>query len=287
MKLAGARVVLTGAAGGIGREIARALTAAGAQVLLVGRDVAALRRCVQSVGLHADQVEVLACDVTVAAQRQRLLRVAADWRGGVDVLINNAGVSGFGALPDFTAERLEHVLSVNLMAPMHLCREFLPLLLTRREAAIVNVGSVLGAIGLPAHSVYTASKAGLRGFSDALRRELDGTAVRVHHLAPRATRTGFNSREVDAINGELGNAVDPPSAVAAALVRMLHTGRARHTLGAAERLFTKLDALVPSLVDRALRRQRPALLRGSSLAPGLHDPTFPVPSPQDSRSAPR
>ncbi len=154
---------------------------------------------------------------------------------------------------------------------MLLVRALLATLSKRPQAAIVNVGSVFGAIGYPGNAAYSAAKFGLRGFSEALRRELSGSTVRVLHVAPRTTRTAINSRAVEALNLELGVAIDSPETVAAWIRERLDRELADGTLGWPERLFVKLNALLPRLVDGALRKQMPAIKR-HALAGAGDDP---------------
>jgi short-subunit dehydrogenase len=261
MKLAGARVLVTGGAGGIGRALARELLEAGASVLLVGRSETALVDAAHMLGADGNRVGTMVADLASAADRSRLVACAATWNGGIDVLVNNAGVSHFGMFGDAAAESIEQTLAVNLLAPMLLVRALLPTLARRPQAAIVNVGSVFGAIGYPGNAAYSAAKFGLRGFSEALRRELSGGTVRVLHVAPRTTRTAINSRAVEALNLELGVAIDSPESVAAWIRECLERELADGTLGWPERLFVKLNALLPRLVDGALRKQLPAIRR--------------------------
>jgi short-subunit dehydrogenase len=126
------------------------------------------------------------------------------------------------------------------------------------------LGSVFGTIGYPGHAVYSATKFALRGFSEALRRELDGTNLRVHYLAPRSTRTKFNSSAVEALNEQFGIAMDSPERVAASLLDMLERNRAEAVIGWPEKLFARLNAMLPRLVDRALAKQLPAIRRYSA-----------------------
>ena len=112
--------------------------------------------------------------------------------GSANVLVNNAGVPSFGRLESLGAEHIEQVLRTNLLAPMLLTQALLPSLRRQPRAQVIQVGSALGRIGLPGYSVYSASKFGLRGFAEALRRELRDSPVRVQYLGPRSTRTGFN-----------------------------------------------------------------------------------------------
>jgi short-subunit dehydrogenase len=261
MKLAGARVLITGGAGGIGRALARELLDAGASVLLVGRNATALAHAAHTLGGDGARVGTLVADLTSAADRLRLVACASTWNGGIDVLVNNAGVSHFGLYSDAAPEYIEQTLAINLLAPMLLVRALLPTLAKRPQAAIVNVGSVFGSIGYPGNATYSAAKFGLRGFSEALRRELTGGTIRVLHVAPRATRTAINSRAVDALNFELGVATDAPETVGAWIRERIELELADGTLGWPERLFVKLNALLPRLVDGALRRQLPAIRR--------------------------
>jgi short-subunit dehydrogenase len=143
-------------------------------------------------------------------------------------------------------------------------------------AQIVNVGSTFGSIGFPGFAAYSASKFAVRGFSEALRRELADSAIRVHYVAPRATSTALATDRVRAMNAELGVGMDSPETVAAAIERVLCEGRRELLLGAPERLFAKLNALLPTLVDRSLRRQL-AVVRRYAL-PEIEVPAAPRPA---------
>jgi short-subunit dehydrogenase len=257
----GVTALVTGGSGGIGKEIARVLLARGANVLLSGRDAAALARVEQELlgSARRETLQIAAADLSVSGEREALAAVARSWRGGIDILVNNAGVSGFAMLDATALPDIERTFETNLIAPIDLCRRLLPHLRTRASAHIVNIGSVFGAIGYPGFSVYSASKFALRGFSEALRRELEGTSVRVHYFAPRATRTAFNAASVERMNHELGVAMDSPAAVATSICALLEAGRAEATLGWPEKLFVKINAVLPGLVDRALRKQVPAV----------------------------
>ncbi len=262
MNLSTARVLLTGAAGGIGGAIAAELLARGATVLLVDLNETALRRFAASEPkASAERVEVFAANLTSAEDRARLAEFAQTWRGGINVLINNAGVSHFRLLEDQPAEEVDLALAVNLQAPIHLCRLLLPHLQRQPEAQILNTGSVFGGIGYAAYSVYCATKFAMRGFSESLRRELADTSVTVHYLAPRATRTGINTAAVETMNAELGVAMDTPPVVARAACEMLETGTLEAVVGWPEKFFVRLNALLPRLVDGSLRKQLAVIRR--------------------------
>jgi short-subunit dehydrogenase len=261
MKPAGMSALITGGAGGIGGAIAAQLLARGAAVLLVGRDEAALDRAVLLHAAHGERIGAVVADLTLAADRQRVCETAVAWRGGVNVLVNNAGVNHFTMFADQPAAQIDLTLAVNIAAPLHLCRELLSHLVRQPEARILNIGSVFGTIGYPGCAVYSASKFALRGFTEALRRELVGASVRVQYLAPRATRTGFNSAAVERMNAELGVAMDLPERVARSACALLESGRAEAVIGWPEKLFARVNTALPHLVDRALRKQLPTIRR--------------------------
>jgi short-subunit dehydrogenase len=246
------RALLTGASGGIGREIARALAPHCEELLLVGRDATRLAESAAAAGPVA---RTLVADLATPAGRD------AATLPGINLLIHNAGAGEFAWLEGQSDAALERIVETNVLAPMQLTRRLLPELARRPEAWIVNVGSIMGYLGYPGHAAYCASKFALRGFSEALRRELADGPVRVSYFAPRATRTAMNGAASCALNAELGVAMDEPEAVAAALVALLaHPARER-ALGMPERLFARLNQILPGLVDRALRRQLSVIRR--------------------------
>ena len=255
MQLAGKRFVLTGAAGGIGQAFAVKLAAAGAQLLLVSRSEDAIEELRQR--LPGTGHSVVAADLASAAGRAALLVAAGD---GVDGLINNAGISFFGFLNDQTEAQLRQTLELNLLVPMLLVRDLLPAL-QARGGTIVNVGSTFGSIGFPGQAAYSGSKFGLRGFTEALRRELADSGVTVQYLAPRATDTQMNSAGVQAMNRELGAVMDLPERVAGELMALLAGNDGVRFVGWPERLFIKLNSVFPGMVDKALRRQLPVVRR--------------------------
>ncbi|RMF97710.1 MAG: SDR family oxidoreductase [Gammaproteobacteria bacterium] len=272
MKLRDKNVLITGGAGGIGSAIAREMLSAGAAVMLVDRDPEALERTAGNLAAEPqDRLATITCDLTDCRDLERLRREARDWRGGVDVLINAAGVNHFGLFIKQSPAQLEQTLAINVLAPMKLCHVLLPNLLKKPEAAVLNIGSVFGSIGYPGYAAYAASKFAVRGFTESLRRELADTQVSFHCIAPRATRTGINSAAVDAMNEALGNHVDSPDAVARAVCRTLEKGRGFAVVGWPEKLFARLNALLPGIVERAIVRQLP-LIRKCARSQGESPP---------------
>lgn len=170
MQLSGARVLLTGASRGIGAELARALAARGADLHLVARDSPALHEVARTTGGTAHP-----CDLNDLAALPGLVEQV----GPLDVLVNNAGVSGVGWFLDRTDAELDAVLTVNLHAPIRLCRLVLPGMVERRHGHVVNLSSMAAVFAPPGLATYGATKAGLAHFSAGLRADLRDTGVRV------------------------------------------------------------------------------------------------------------
>jgi short-subunit dehydrogenase len=253
MKAAAARVLLTGATGGIGRETAAALLLAGAHVMLAARSPDTLRTQAENLAATLDlaprRVTFAAADLLDRSQLEGLADAAARWE--CNVVVHAAGVPGFGRFSAAQPGAIEQVLRTNLYAPMVLTQSLLAHLQRQPRAQVIFVGSVLGRIGLPGFSVYSASKFGLRGFAEALRRELAGTAVQVQYLGPRSTRTAFNDEAVEKYNRATGTAMDSPADVARALVAILEDERAERFLGWPERLGVRINGLAPEWLDRS------------------------------------
>lgn len=260
MKIAEARVLLTGAGGGIGDAMARALLARGAAVLLVGRSDERLAAQARQLGSrHVERVRAdLTTDDGIAAV------VAAAGAFDANVVVHGAGLPCFGAFEDVPAAQMADVLQTNLLAPMRLTQALLPQLRRRRRTQLVFVASAVGAIGLPGFAVYGASKAGLQRFAEALRRELADTTVRVQLLGPRSTRTPFNDASVEAYNGATRTAMDTPQRVADALVALIESEAAERWLGSPERYAVRLNGLLGPTLDGSFathRRSVPAPLQ--------------------------
>ena len=256
MQLTDARVLLTGATGGLGQALSGALARRGAKVLAAGREPEALARLATHLGaghrgVRADLNRGEGVAAVVDAAR------AFD----VNVLINNAGIGGFGLFATQDWADIDAVLATNLVAPMRLTRALLPQLASQRAAAIVNIGSTFGSVPFAGFAAYSAAKAGLRGFSQALRRELADTGVAVVHLAPRAIATPLNTAAVDALNRELGHRSDRAEDVAEAIVAALRRGSHERHLGFPERLFARLNGIAPSLIDRGVAGKLAAIKR--------------------------
>ena len=264
MQLSNQRIVITGAGGGIGRALTAELASRGARLCLLVRqcdpNVASL-----TIDMARDaQTFTWACDVSRADQRDKAVNAVERAWGGADVLINLAGVLDFRPFQDEDPAMLQRMMQVNVEAPMQLSRAFLPGMLERGHGRIVNVGSMFGSIGFPFFAAYSATKFALRGYSQALRRELAGTGVGVTYVSPRAVNTPLNPPVVHAMASRGMMRMDEPEPVAKAIVRAIEKERSEAYLGFPESLFARINALLPGLVDLALARQTPGLLEFAS-----------------------
>jgi len=259
MLLKDTRVLLTGATGGLGQELAQQFASAGARLILSGRDTRKLGELQASLPGRA---EIVAADLNRGEDIERLILRAQE--SGIDVLINNAGVGCFGLLDEQPWSAIEQVLATNLATPIRLTQALLPTLKSRPRAAIVNIGSAFGSIPFAGFAAYSAAKAGLRGFSQALRRELADSPVRVIHLAPRAIATPFNSSAVDALNRALGNRSDTPAEVAHQILAALRQEERERHFGYPERIFAWLNGVLPALVDQGLAGKLPLIKKYAS-----------------------
>lgn len=249
------RAILTGATGGIGRAMALELAACSESLLLMGRNPHALEALRQVLLRNNPTLSVscLAGNLLDPLYLKKVADYAAENR--VNLLVNNAGMNYFGPVKTLDATVPAQIIETNLLAPMQLTQAILPSMLIQTSAQIVFVGSIFGYIGYPGNAVYCASKFGLRGYAQALARELANTGLRVKYLAPRATATSINEGAVAKLNKVLGVATDTPEFVAQQLIRLLQSNRFDLKLGAPERFFVFMNKLFPSINDKAIHKQ--------------------------------
>ncbi len=240
--------LITGAGSGIGRALAVEAARRGYDLILAGRSESALQ-ATRALFPAAD-VRIVPADVTTSDSRHALAEAAGN---RLDVLINNAGTLNVGHLRDLQDEMLERMVATNLVAPMALTRDLLPALKSA-GGRVVNIGSVFGDIAYPFFSAYSATKFGLRGFSDALRRELSGSGVGVTYIAPRATRTAAEA-EFAALVKPLKMTLDSPEHVASEAWAAIAAGKRESFPRGKEQVFVRIQRLFPSLVDRSVGAQ--------------------------------
>ncbi len=255
MRLKDQRIILTGASGGIGRELAFALALEGATPILSGRRRDVLDYLAGAIVQGGGRASVFACDLAAEGAAQRLIDHASAGGAPIDAVVSCAGVSHFGQFEDLPAAELQRLWQTNVLAPMQLVQAALPVLKAQKRGLIVNVGSIFGSIGFPCFTAYSASKFALRGFSEALRRELHGSGVDVLYVAPRYTRTPINDGAVSRMAEAVAMKQDEPDEVARAIVRAMAGNRRERYFGWPECFFVRLNGLFPRLVDQGLRSQ--------------------------------
>jgi short-subunit dehydrogenase len=251
------RILITGASGGIGRALAQQAAQAGARVALTARSADKLDAL--AAALHATGAEVIAvpADVTVEDDRQRLLQTVADQFGGLDVLVNNAGVGSFGHFAGSSEAILRQVMEVNFFAPAELIRLAIPLLTEGREPAIVNISSMCGRRALPAWPEYSASKYALCGLTEALRGEMARFDIDVLLILPGLTRSDLarhllrneGRMKIDFTTGMA------PEQVAERILRTLRVNRTETVVGRDARWMLRVNKFFPRLVDWLIARR--------------------------------
>ncbi|HYM66466.1 MAG TPA: SDR family oxidoreductase, partial [Patescibacteria group bacterium] len=189
--LAGRIAIVTGASSGIGAATARELARRGASVVLAARRTGELDEVVRTIDQDHGDAFAIATDVAEPGQVAALVEGAAARFGKIDVLVNNAGVNWRKPLAGSTAEEVTRLVNVNLLGAMLLTRAVLPGMLERHQGAIISVGSLSGRVAM--EPLYSATKYGLRGFSLALRRQLEGTGVSVSLVSPGNIRTAMTA----------------------------------------------------------------------------------------------
>jgi 3-oxoacyl-[acyl-carrier protein] reductase len=197
--LTGKRTLVTGASGGIGREIAKALARAGAKLALSGTRVSALEEVANEIGGAA----ILPCNLSDLGAVDKLVGEAEAALGGLDILVNNAGMTRDNLFMRMKDEEWDEVLAVNLTAAFHLSRAALRGMMKQRFGRIINISSVVGVVGNPGQGNYAASKAGLIGMGKALAQEVASRNITVNAIAP-----GFiASAMTDALNDKQREAI--------------------------------------------------------------------------------
>lgn len=254
--LAGLRTIVTGASSGIGYELVLRLASAGAKIVAVARREVRLRALVDAGGRAS--VEYVVGDVTDRTVRTQAIELACSTWGGLDALVNNAGIGGLGSFADADEDRLRKIMAVNFFAPAEFIREAIPYLRTGRAPIVVNVGSVLGHRAVPDKSEYCASKFALHGLSDALRIELGREGIDVLLVSPSTTSSEFfdvamsGTQAQTKPQGRFG--AMPAATVASHIVAAMRAGKREIILSPGGKTLVWLDRLCPPLADWLLKR---------------------------------
>jgi len=250
------KCLLTGASGGIGKAVAKQLAEKGYSLVLQGRK---REKLAQLLSKLPGQHEMVIGDLNSETDRGLILSKAFQ-SGEPTVLINNAGVSLFSAFNQLESNEISQTIETNLTSTILFTYEFLRRI-SFQKSTVVNIGSAFGAIGYPGYSIYCASKFGLKGFTEALSREFANSDIRVCYFAPRATDTNINPTNVIEMNKSLGSKTDSPDVVATELLELLEGTGLRRSVGWPEKFFARLNGVFPEIVDRALNKSLPTILK--------------------------
>ncbi|WP_279244516.1 SDR family NAD(P)-dependent oxidoreductase [Candidatus Litorirhabdus singularis] len=250
-------VVITGAASGIGQSLARAMAARGAVLALVDIDELALEALCAELADAGNTVSSYVIDVSNRSAMEQLPGDVVTAHGAVDILINNAGVSVGAMFDDHSIEDAEWLLDINLKGVIYGCKFFLPHLKQSPEANIVNISSMFGLFSMPGQAMYSASKAGVRGFTEALWTELSNTSVRVMTVHPGTIRSNVirSSRMLDPqaqlkavqLQEKFGMSTDK---AAEKIVRAIEKNKLRVLVGADAHIAEFLKRLFPVSLQR-------------------------------------
>lgn len=254
-------VWITGASSGIGEASAKAFANEGAYVIVSARREQALKELAQSIG--ADRTLVLPVDLTDAAARNAAVQEAMAWRGHIDVLLNNAGVTQRASALDTSEDAARKIMDVNFFAPIELTRAVLPHMLERNQGTVSVVSSVTGYVATPMRSTYAASKHAIQGYFNALEAELHDTDVHVTLILPGYIATPITQAAVTADGSPLGQAQQDtqdgmdPDACATVIVDAIAKKKREQLVGGSEIYGVYLKRFFPKLTAKIVRRAVP------------------------------
>jgi NAD(P)-dependent dehydrogenase (short-subunit alcohol dehydrogenase family) len=193
----GTRVFITGAGSGLGRAFAEAYGRRGAQVAIADVDEARAQETADAVAAGGGEPLALACDIRSEDQVRSAARSVRDAWGGLDVLVNNAGVAAAGTVVDTPMDDWRWIIDVNLLGAVRVCQAFVPIMQEASSGQVVNVASVAGIVQSPGMASYNVTKAGMIALSETLRNELAGFGIGVTVVCP----SFFTTRLMDSYRG--------------------------------------------------------------------------------------
>jgi short-subunit dehydrogenase len=258
-EIRGSRAIVTGASSGIGRALATELARQGASVVVVARREDRLRELAHSIESLGAKVAAVVGDVTDADVRQRAIDVACAEFGGLDMLVNNAGVGAMGRFDLASPERLRRLMEVNFFSLVEMTRLALPILKQGRHPIVVNTSSILGHRGVPMSSEYCASKFAVQGFSESLRAELAHGGVDILVVSPGTTQTEFFDQVLEK-TGEPkwpSHGAVSPEYVARRIVAAMRAGRHEIIPFFWGKVMCLLNRVSPRLMDWVMARYTP------------------------------
>ncbi len=248
------KIIITGASGGIGSFVAKLLAKEKANLILISSDESGLQKVCNEIKISDGLADYIKADFSSMGG----IKDTADIISEIDniyMIIHLAGIMSFDSLGLQKQENIEMIYNINLLTPVMLTKAVLPEMIKNKSGHIVNIGSIFGSIAFPYFSTYSSSKAGVRGFSESLSRELDGTGVKVSYIAPRAVKTNMNGGKIADYLKKSKTNVDEAQDVAVRIVRAIKQEKKCSYFGFPEALFVRLNYLFPSLVSNGIKKQ--------------------------------
>ena len=267
MKVEGKTVVVTGAGGGIGRQLAIQLLAKGASVAAVDIRMESLEQTKQAAGKNAARLSLHTADITDRKLVCSLPKEIEDRHGGIDILINNAGIiQPFVPFAELDYETIQRVMNINVFGMMYMTRAFLPYLAEHSEAYIANVSSMGGFLPVPGQALYGASKAAVKLLTEALRSELTGTGIGVSVIMPGGVSTGITENsgvKMDASKQQKSSSnykMTTPEEAASVIINGIMKNKPRILVGSDAKFMDFLSRMAPVQAAKYITKMMASLV---------------------------
>lgn len=262
MDLANKIAVVTGAASGIGKEIALELAKHGCTLIIVDIKDDKLTNVLDEVRRHTSSSTAEVCDITDSAKVSRMIKSAYEHYGSIDILVNNAGIMNVKSFKELTEQEFSRQMDVNFYAAVSLIRAVVPFMEKKGKGVILNVASVGGKLVVPGTTAYSASKASIYAFSEALYYELKGSGIHVGVVLPGGMRTEiFDAPELSKL-GEYyrDQCKTPPSKIVKSIRKAIEKERFETVVPFSSKILIGIHGLFPGLLRKSLlSRLRPYL----------------------------
>ncbi len=252
------RVLITGASSGIGRATALLLADQGARLILVARNKVKLQNVANKINSSFPEILapiIYSCDVSDINQVKQMVKECIDLTGGIDILINNAGIGIYGEYLSYSESDFHQIMDINFFGVVHCIQEILPHMVKNKKGKIINIASLAAIHGIPYLSAYSSSKAALAVFSQSLQAELYNMDIQVKVIYPGYTDTEFFAKEK-----KVGKAIrpksryEPPQEVARKILKSINKSNWSHIYTFNGKLLSILHAFLPGLLDYIMKR---------------------------------
>lgn len=253
MNLANKKIIITGATGDIGRQLSIRLAQFKAELILISQNESRLQNLCDELKKHNSKADYIVADLASIVGINEIAKIISEM-DNVYMIINLAGIMSFNSLGLESLSDIEKINNINFLAPIILTKALLPEMVKNKSGHIVNIGSIFGSIAFPYFALYSASKAGLKSFSESLSRELDGSGIIVSYIAPRAVATKMNDGLIGKYLQQTKTNIDSVEIVADKIIDSILKEKKVTYIGFPESLFVRLNYLFPSLITKGIRK---------------------------------